>query len=426
MLFRKLLLCACLSISISFNLYADPLAVFVNAEAAILINADTGAILYEKNAQDLYYPASITKIAIAAYTLRTNKHNLDVMITAEQDCVASTTEEARRRSNYSCPAYWLVPGCSHIGIKTGEELSLRDLLFGMMVASGNDASNVIAKYVGGTIPNFMSAVNAYVKEIGCQNTIFYNPHGLHHPQHQTTAYDMALLTQEAMKDPLFREIVSTVHYTRPKTNKQNSTTLIQGNRLLRSGKLFYSKAIGVKTGGTSLAGNTFVGAAEHEGRTLIAVLLKYKVREEMFVDAKKLFEAAFNQPKVHCQLLKSGPQKFILSLDGANKPVSTYLKEDVSIEYFPAEEPDVQCLLYWHAKTAPIAQGQVVGELHLLHKDGKIFQKVPLHAEEDVSATWLWSLQHMSGRSALFKWGAGALVVLVLCGVFIQLRQRRV
>lgn len=423
MFYRSLLLCVCLY-AIHFKLYSEQLNIPVRAEAAILINADTGTVLYEKNPHTLYYPASITKISTAAYTLRTHKDKLDVIIAADQDSVASITEGARQRSNYACPAYWLVPGCSHIGIKTGEELTLRDLLFGMMVASGNDASNVVAKYVGGTIPNFMTAVNAYLKEIGCQNTTFYNPHGLHHPQHQTTASDMALLTKEAMKDPLFKEIVSTVRYKRPKTNKQSPTTLIQGNRLLCNGKSFYSKAIGVKTGGTSMAGSTLVAAAQHEDRTLIAVLLKNKVREEMFQDAIKMFETAFNQAKVHCVLLKAGPQKFILDLDGAAKPLSTYLKEDISIEYFPAEEPNVQCLLYWHVKTLPIAQDQMVGELHFQLKDGELVQKVPLLAQEDVSATWLWSLQHLFGKSAFFKWAAAGLIILVLCGAFIQLRRR--
>lgn len=411
-----LLLCFYLCAQTPLKLLAEPLHIPVHAESAILINADTGAVLYEKDAHTQHYPASITKIVTAAYILHTHKDSLDAIAVADLDAIASITEEKRRSSNYTCPAYWLVPGSSHIGIKRGEKLSLRDLLFGMMIPSGSDAANVLAQHVGGTIPDFMEGMNAYVREIGCQNSTFFNPHGLHHPQHQTTAFDMALITREAMRDALFREMVSTVQYMRPKTNMQEAITLIQTNRLLRKGKLYYPKAIGVKTGATSIAGNTLVAAAKHEDRTLIAVLLKTKEREDMFLDAIRLFETAFNQPKERRVLLKAGPQKFALDLAGAKTSVFTYLKDEISIEYFPAEEPQVKCLLHWIAKAPPIAKDEVVGELHLQIGDEKLVKKISLLAQADVSATWLWSLQNLFGKNALFKWGALVLVVLAVVG----------
>lgn len=361
----------------------------VHAESAILMNAETGTILYEKNAHALQYPASITKIATALYALKKKGDRLGDLITADQESIGWVTEEAKKRSNYTMPSYLLVPGSSHIGIKKGEILSLKDLLYGMMLASGDDASNLVALHVGGTIPKFMGELNDFIKELGLKNTTFYNPHGLFHPLQQTTAHDMALLAREALKDPQFCSIASCVRYTRPKTNKQEASTLVQSNRLLRAGSYFYPKAIGIKTGHLALAGNTFVGAAKNGNRTLIAVLLKVPERKDIFLDSIKMFDAAFNQPKVERTLLKSGPQKFTVDMAGAQQPLRTMVKEEVKIQYFPAEEPKVTCLLNWYLLKLPIAKGQSVGTVILETSDGSLKREIPLYAEEEVKSTWL-------------------------------------
>ncbi|MBA3815612.1 MAG: D-alanyl-D-alanine carboxypeptidase [Parachlamydiaceae bacterium] len=410
--------------------FAETLDLSVNAEAAILMNADTGAILYEKNSRNLYFPASITKIATAIYTLQKKGDDLDVKITAEQDILGSVTEDVKRKSNYSTPSYILVNGGTHIGIKKGEVLSLRNLLYGMMLASGNDASNVIAHYVGGgSIPQFIQELNVYLKKIGCLSTTFQNPHGLYHPKHETTAYDMAILTGEALKNPQFRQIVSTVRYTRPKTNKQEASTLVQSNLLLRPGKLFYPKAIGVKTGHLALARNTFVGAAKDGNRTLIAVLLKVQDRKDMFTDAVKMFEMAFSQPKIQRVLLKSGPQKFSLQLPGAKQLVATYLKENATLEYYPAEEPKVKCLLTWeNALILPIEKGTIVAHLSVQLEDGQVLKQIPLNALETVDATFWYNLKSffsgISGKSAYLKVFGSIIIVLFLGFFAMQLRRK--
>lgn len=377
--------------------FAEPLMLTVNSESAILINADTGAVLYEKKADVLRYPASVTKLATATYALKQTGDQLNTMIVADQDSIGSVTEEAKRRSNYTLPAYWLVPGASHIGIKKGEELSLRVLMYGLMLASGDDAANVIAQHVSGTVPNFMTDLNAYLKELGCQNTVFYNPHGLHHPKHQTTARDMAIVMREALKNPTLCEIMGTVQYKRPKTNKQESTIMVQTNRLLRKGKFYYDKAIGGKTGYYSQAGHNLAVAAKDGDRTLIAVLLKCKERDEVFRDATALFESAFNQTKVQRILLKTGPQTFTCEVPGASDSLKTYIKEDVAISYYPAEEPHVKCLLSWDKINSPVEKDQRVGELRLQTADGQVLQTVPLFASEELSSTWLWSIKHVFG-----------------------------
>jgi serine-type D-Ala-D-Ala carboxypeptidase (penicillin-binding protein 5/6) len=374
----------------------EKLALSVNGEAAILMNADTGAILYEKNSHQLHYPASTLKIATALYALQTAADQMDEMITADQDCIGTVKEEAIRKSNYTLAPHLLIPDGSHIGIKRGEALSLRDLFYGMMVASGDDAANVIAKYVGGTIPDFMEGMNRYLKQLGCRSTTFYNPHGLHHPKQQTTAYDMAVLTREALKNPLFCEMVATVRYTRPKTNKQEPSVLVQTNRLLRSGPYFYSKAMGVKTGYYSLAGNNFVAAAKDGDRTLIAVLMKVNERKDMFHDAKKMFEAAFSQPKVQRVLLHKGAQKFDLELAGGEKPVSSYIREDMTLEYYPAEEPAIKCLLVWDKELQlPVAKDQLIGEVVVKTEDGSVLRKISLYAAEEVNGTWIHRIKNL-------------------------------
>src|SRR3984957_869054 len=230
------------------SLHGEVLQLSVSTEEAILMNAKTGKVLFEKNGYKQAYPASTTKIATALLTLHRCRDHLDILITAERESLASISPQAKRQSDYRSPSHWIETDSTHIGIKQGEELSLNDLLHGMLIASGNDAANVIAQRLGGTIPKFMEDVNDYLKKIGCKNTHFNNPHGLHHPAHMTTAYDLAVMAREGLKDPIFKQIVSTVRYTSAQTNLEFERTFTQTNQLLKKGPFFYQKAIGVKTG----------------------------------------------------------------------------------------------------------------------------------------------------------------------------------
>lgn len=411
-----------------FSLFSTPLKVSVAADAALLMNADTGAVLYEKNAKTLYYPASITKIATALYALHKKGDHLDDIVIVEQDCVTAITPDQKRRSQYKKPAHWLETDGMHIGIKAGEEIIFKDLLYAMMVASANDAANSIAQYVSGDVPTFIEELNAYLKTIGCKDTRFLNPHGLHHPEHKTTAYDMAIMTKEALKNPVFREIVSTVRYTRPETNKQESSTLVQTNKLLRNGQYHYSKAIGVKTGHHSHALQTFVGAAEHDGRTLIAVLMRGKERNDIFKDTANLFETAFKQSKMRKTLLQAGPQAYTLKLERAEKPIKTYLKENVMLEYYPAEEPQIKAMIFWDKVSLPIAKDQRVGELRILAVDGQVVLKsAAVYSVEEVKGSWLnifYRFFSFFGHfSTLFKWMFAICAVCILSGLSLLFRR---
>lgn len=409
-------------IGVTSLVIGEPLQVEIEGEAAILINGETGAILFEKDAYTPRYPASTTKVGTALYMLHKKRHELDTILTAEQEVLVTITPEVKRKANFTLPAYWHETDGTHIGLKKGEEMAFRDLLHGILIVSGNDAANVASQWIGGTIPQFIKDLNEFLKSIGCQQTNFCNPHGLHHPDHKTTPYDLALMTKEALKDPFFCEIVSQTRFVRPKTNKQKSVILAQGNRLLRPGKFYYSKAIGVKTGYHSRAKHNLVAAARYNDRILIAVLMGYQRRNGTFEDAIKLFEAAFNQPKIQRIFLPAGAQKFTVNLPKAEQPIGTYLSENLNLEYYPAEDPQVKCLLYWDPLSLPIQKGQKIGHIQLITASGLVLKQVPLLALQDVGYVWPYSW--IENRQTLLIWVSLTAGFLLLLGWFFWKRSR--
>jgi len=379
--------------------YCEPLSVHVNASAAILINADTGKVLFEKDPYSPYFPASITKVATALYAFdKLKDRSLDELVAADQDSIGAISSEEKKRSGYTKPAYWLEFGSTHIGIKRGEKLPLVALYYAVLLASANDASNVVAKHVSGSIPDFMNELNAYLADLGCRDTVFYNPHGLHHPEHHTTAYDMALIAREAMKNPMFRKIVSTVRYERPQTNMQEPSWMVNSNLLIRKGKSYYPYAIGIKRGYHKDGNHTLIAGAEKDGRTLIAVILNCKSGGEVFQTARDMFETAFNQQKSNRLLLKKGEQSICFTPHGGNRPLRTLVKKDVMLEYYPAEEPNISAEVHWQQLELPISQGQYVGDINIVADDSKIIEIVPLFAANDVKKTFMTSIKEMIDR----------------------------
>lgn len=390
----KHLFFSCIFLHTAF-LSAEPLAVELKSQAAILYNPDNGAILYEKNSTEPYYPASITKIATAAYALSQKNDSLHEIITAEQESLASITLTAKKKAQYTLPTYWLETDGSHIGIKVGEQLPLKDLIAGMMISSGNDAANVVAQACQSDISLFSQNMNSYLKSIGCTHTHFVNPHGLHHPKHVTTAFDMAILSKEALKYPFFRETVAKTVFNRPKTNKQPEAKFSQTNRLLRQGKVYYPSAIGVKTGYTATAQSTLVAAAHENGRTLIAVLLKCKEREDIFKDAIKLFKTAFEETVVTKVFLEAGPLSYAIPLDDFNKPLELYTISPLELIAYPAEEPQLNAVLTLEPLASPIKSTQKVGTLSLVDSAGNTHAQVDLLSQTDLSYTWFGWLKNL-------------------------------
>lgn len=390
---KYLPLCLVIGLGLCCSLLSGkPLNVTVQSEAALVMNAQTGAILYQKNASTAYPVASVTKIATALYALEIAADRLDEVVTAEREALVSISYQKKQRSGYSLPSYWLEPDGTHVGIKIGEEFTLKQLLTALMVCSANDAGNVIAMHLGGgSIQNFMAGMNTFLKAQGCHKTTFYNPHGLHFPNHVSTAYDLAhLMRHKGLKNKFFCEIIAQPRFSRPKTNKQEPVTLMATNKLIVKGhKHYYAKAVGGKTGYIGIAQHNVVAVAKEGDRTLIAALIKCKERNDLFADAKALFEAAFAEKKIQRCVVKAGPQKYTLQLEGASQPLTTYCTNEIQEEFYPSEEIAVKGVLNWRKLSLPIDKGQIVGELAIVTADSnKPLHAVPLYASERVEATW--------------------------------------
>lgn len=239
----------------------------VSAQAAILIDGETGRVLYEKNSHEKLRIASITKIMTAIIAIENG--NLDDMVTTSEN--AFGTEG------------------SSIYLKQGEKLSLEHMLYGLMLRSGNDAAVAIAEHVGGSVEGFSFLMNQKAEELGMRNTIFNNPHGLDtHEEHYSTAYDMAILTAYAMKNDTFAEISKTQKKSAPLEGEKWDRLWYNKNRLLKK----YPHADGVKTGYTKRAKRTLVSSATKDGHRLIAVTLN---APDDWNDHIKMFEYGFNK-----------------------------------------------------------------------------------------------------------------------------------
>ncbi len=405
---------------LTIALHARPLSVQVSAPYAILINADTGAILYGKECHQRTFPASITKIATALYVLENKGKTLHEMVQASQQALHTIPSYVLEANRSKHPPYRLTHDGTSMGLKPGEIVSLKSLLYGLMLCSGNDAGNVLAETVsGGNIERFCKELNLFLKQNGILETQFTNPHGLHHDDHWTTAYDMAQITRLALKHDIFREVVKTARYLKPQSNLQPAQYFPQKNRLLKPGPHFYPKAIGVKSGYHSRAGFTLVAAATHEGRTLIAVVLKCQENTDRFRDAIKLFDAAFSEKKSQRTLYARESDVFAHRIPGATAELKAILKDDAVLEYYPAEEPQFHAEIQWSVKTLPLVAGEFVGHLRCVDERGNVLLEKPIYAVNSISKTsWSYVTDFCSTHKVLcLALFLGSQVILLLWSV---------
>lgn len=368
------------------------LQIDVSAKAAVLMNAETGAVLYEKNAHLPLYPASITKIITALYALEKRGDQLDQVINISKEAVTSVSSQMRRDKSGAHPPYRLEFGGSLMGLKVAERVSAESLFYGLMLSSGNDAANALAEWVSGSIPQFMQELNEYVKSLGCKQTILTTPHGLSHPDHKTTAYDMCLLTRKALENPFFCKVVKTITYLKPASNKQPQVELLQHNSLIKPGKFYYPKAIGVKTGYTASSGYTIAAAAADQNRKMIVVLMGCDKLEQRYRDTIALFEAGFNEPKIKRTLFSKNFDVFSTIQKKSKHPIKAALNKDVVISYYASEEPLVKPELKWEPIFFPIQPGQQLATLSLYDQNNQVLDVYPLYAIEKVNATFYYQV----------------------------------
>ena len=249
----------------------------VSAPAAIVMEANTGTILYAKDIYTAYYPASITKVMTALLAFQNS--NLNEIMTMTVDAEMN------------------VYG-SRVGLVRGESVTMESALYAVLLESANEVTYGVAEHVGGTMKDFVTMMNEKAKELGCVNTNFVNPHGLHEEGHYVCAYDMALIGREAIAIPEFRKIAGTRTYTIPATNKNVSRPMAHHHQMIHK-TLPYEYAIAGKTGGTNEAKNTLITFAEKDGQLLICVVLYVNTVEQMYQDTIKLFDFCFENYTAH-------------------------------------------------------------------------------------------------------------------------------
>lgn len=237
-----------LALVLGAPLLAAQFSATVRAEAAVLVNADSGEILFEKNANQIRYPASITKIASVWYILEKFGHRLDENVITSKEALKYSPVHLKRSQPDKFPSHHLEAGATLMNLVPQEVLSARAMLYGMLLISANDAANALVEHFSGSNAIFMADLNRFLREKGFKDTSFNNPHGLHHEKHTTTALEMARITALAFQNPLFREMISTKIYEKPASNMKPAASLRPFNRLVVPGRYYYPKVIGGKQG----------------------------------------------------------------------------------------------------------------------------------------------------------------------------------
>lgn len=338
----------------------NPDNIKTNSPSVILMDAKTGKILYSKNAFEKRFPASTTKLMTAILTLE--NCNLDDFATVSHNSI------------FSIPI-----GYSHANLQEGEKLTIEQLMNVLLIPSANDAAIVLAEHIAGSEENFAVMMNKRAKELGCLNTHFINPNGIHDEEHYSTAYDLAVIGRYAMKFKDIMRIAKVNQYTLPKTNKYDRTDRIFNatNGLINKNSEYYNKyATGLKTGYTDKSGYCIVTTAEKGGVELLAVVFGSKSIEDRYEDCNTLFDYGFDNysyqslissRKIVDNVEISGATKETKSLNVISKnEIKVLLKNDVNIGTL---EPNIKIN---QNLSAPIAQDAVIGEISYTI-DGEIF-----------------------------------------------------
>ena len=352
----------------------------LTGDGVILMEASSGAVLYSRNADTKFYPASITKILTTLVCLENGSLSDSII------CNADTLNAIEQ-------------GSSRIGLEAGEVITLEDALYFVMLASGNDAAAVAAEHVGGTIENFVAMMNAKVQELGLTNTHFTNPHGLPDENHYTTARDMATIMQAAISNEDFCRIASATNYTAGATNlNEERPTWNHHKMILPASEYHYDGVQEGKTGYTTAALNTLVTTAERDGVKLIAVILHCQGASYTYTDTKKLFDYGFNnfttlKPLKNFNLKEAAKEAGLseeymekLTLYNAiyNADYSVFAPSDVTLDditvTFSTDGPSDGVFGQLHV----MYDGEEVGTLNVYY-DSEIEYKIIANEDTDVS-----------------------------------------
>lgn len=362
------------------NLLAGAPEYDADCETALLLELNSGIVVYAKNAENTVYPASLTKIMTCMVAIEYASSDLDKLVTVSETALEGIAEAG-----------------GEVRLQAGERLTLRNLLYYLMINSTNEAGNVIGEYVAGDIPSFVNLMNKTAKDLGCTGTHFANTHGLHDPNHYTTARDLSVITRKALTYEVFREICDTAEYTVPPTNLSDAKKLVStnylivndGNRYLADNGNYYTyyrdDAAGIKTGYTSAAGRCVISRASDGNMELLCIIMGAKtrmmsdgsVRFDNFVEAKKLFNYGFDN-FAYAKVAAAGIEPmFQVSVDYARDKRGVVLIPSTDVNcLLPREYDKERVSTRYELNTpnglvAPLEQGQKVGTLYVTY-DGTV------------------------------------------------------
>ena len=361
-----------LSLVLMLNLLVLPAAAIEEPELqcthAILVDANYGEVLYAKKADEKAYPASITKVMTALLVLEAIDSG---KLKKDQQITAGPTTLQDMSGNYSTA-----------NLEPGDVLTVEQLLYCLLLPSANEAGNILAVAVDGSIEAFVEHMNTRAAELGCKGTHFVNPHGLHDPDHYTTAYDISLYMTEALKHELFRTIIHTATYVLPATAHQGEQTFYNTNALISNfhySGYVYDKCIGGKTGTTDEAGKCLVAAAESGDTLLISVILGSGVvdpngakRQGQFTESTKLLKWGFdNFRRVTISQGSDPVDKVAVTLSRQADEVMVKPEGEV-VRTLPKDlDPSlIETTIHLNSDTveAPVEEGQVLGTMTLSYE----------------------------------------------------------
>lgn len=342
-----------------------------NAKSAILIERDTGTVLYEKNSNEELPPASMTKIMTM------------VLIMEALDKGELTLKEKIRTSEYAASM-----GGSQIFLEPGEEMTVEQMLQGIAIGSGNDASVAMAERLAGSEEEFVERMNQKAKELGLKHTKFQNATGLPEKDHYSTSHDMAIMAKELVKYEMITKFTGTYEaYLREDTDKK--FWLVNTNRLVK----FYPGVDGLKTGFTNEAKYCLTATAKKGDMRVIAVVMGASSPKERNAQVSKMLDYAFSQYMSHPMYKRDVALKQALVSKGNRKTVTGVTSEPISILTKKGGNPKdfTQKIIMDKELKAPIKQGDQIGTLKFL-KDGKTVVDSPIVAKESIEAASWWEM----------------------------------
>lgn len=418
----------CIFLSTGAFALSDP---EISSRAALVMDRNSGQVFYSKNSDQLVYPASTTKVMTVL-----------LAIEAVENGTVSIYDEVTASQNMT---YDLVADGSSAGIMVGETMTLENFLYCAMVSSANEACNVIAEYIGGTVSDFISMMNTKAKELGCTSTNFTNTHGLPDANHYTTAEDYALIVSEAVSHELFLNFcnVSTVEI--PATNMSQARTLKNSNALICSesmygGKYLYEYAAGIKTGFTSDAGYCLVSTAANNDIELIALVFggqMYTAEDGTasytnFEDSITLYDWVFNNFSYQ-EILGSVENVTSVAVAMGSDADSVNLRPDMSLTALLPNDTDIgqfnREIHIYSAESgeelvAPISAGEVLGEVSV-SKDGVVYGTSKLVASSTIELSRIQFIKSEISKtlhSKPVKIIFAVLIVLILLYLFLVIR----